>query len=140
MVTDFTRRPIGHQREARAESRQANTTLTSMNTEEFYIQEKPAQQALESILNRMDLRDKYALAIEAATLHTTTSSLVSINFVESPGEELEAARKLLDSLSDKAKFVLAIDLLSSDLDDDDDEDDEDDDNGDDDNEEDSWQT
>jgi hypothetical protein len=93
-----------------------------MNTEEFYIQEKPAQQALSYIINRMDLRDKYALAVEAATLHTTTSSLASINFIEEPGEELEAARKLLNSLSDKAKLIFAIELLSSDLGDEYDED------------------
>ena len=99
-----------------------------MNTEEFHIQEKPAQRALESILNRMDLRDKYALAIEAATLHTTTSSLVSINFVENPGEGLEAARKLLGSLPDRAKIELAIEILSSDLGDDEDDDNEDNDN------------
>lgn len=125
MVADFIHhRPISHQIEARAESRSANTTVTSMN--KTRIKEEPIQQTLNYILRRMDLRDKYALAIEAAALHTTTSSLASIKFVEEPGEELASARKLLEILSDKEKILLAIELLSSDLDDDEDDDDEDD--------------
>ena len=118
----------------RGEGRQATTTVTSMNNKKIDLAEqaldiapedKPALRALHQLARNMELNEKYALAIEAISLHPISPSLVSVEFVANLGEELSAGRELLSRLSATAKIELAIDLLGGKDEEEEEEEDED---------------
>ena len=121
MVADFIRhRPIDHQIEARAESRQANTTVTLMNniksteaTRQSVPTDEAVMVAIELLIDDMEDNEKCALIIQALWSYDSTFNhqLLSIQPKSKLPEALQKAIDLIEDLSPRARITLAIDLL-----------------------------